>query len=246
MKHLYTPSITHPSTHTQGHTSGGFTLVEVLLAMVLTVVLMTALMMISASSMQDRRRLAERQAEAEPGWLGPVARLIEADLLMGSGLSGPVPTETSAGGTCLYILTNNAQDSASTPGTPHMPVLVAYRLVGSGQGGVLLREQNPLTKSGGVSGGGAQARSVQVVATGIQTVQVGGATLSLATGARELPVADTRGPSAFTILVDQRPVAMLPIAAQTRLLIAATGVPDDESNLTDNRPQTFERTLLTQ
>lgn len=247
----------HPGSGGGGNSGGrgrrfGFTLVEMLLAMVLTAVLMTALMMVASSSMQDRQRLADRQAEATPGWIHPVARQIEADLLMGSGVSGPVRVETPGGGTRCYILTQNATAPGSVgnrrsqgSGATHLPCLVSYRLVSSDQGGVLLREERSLASAEGIAGTAALKSEVQVVATGVAAIEIGGTTLSLEDD-RQHPIAEPLRSSVFTILVNNRPIAMQAIGHQTRLAINTTGTAPDHNDLRDNPQRIYERTLLTQ
>lgn len=230
----------------QRPTSGGFTLVEVLLSMVLTVVLMMGLMMVASSSMQDRRRLAERQQAIEPVWLEPVARQIETDLLMGSGISGLVPPEhpnSFENGTRIYILTQAPQGGGS--GAEGLPALVSYRLVPSDQGGILLREQRPLTRPQGVAGTTSQQPSVQVVAAGVEAVQIAGTTLSVSDAARHPPVTHARANSAFMILVDHQPVAMQPVPEQVPLVITSDGTSQRDDREGNRQQQTLRRTLLT-
>lgn len=246
----------HPGLNTTARVPGrrpsvrGFTLVEVLLSMALTVFLMTGLMSVASSSMQDRQRLTQRQAEAEPAWLVTLARQVEADLLMGSGLSGAARVEP-AGGARLFILTHNATPDATHgtvaySGTPHVPVLVSYRLIPSARGGILVREERPMTRGEGAARAASAKPSAQVVATGIDTFRIHSATLRTGGDTPRHAPTDTRSHTAFTVLIDNRPVAMQPVPAQPGFAITVSGTTRTDNGAADGPTHTYERTLITQ
>ena len=215
----------------------GFSLVEVLVAMVLTAGLVSVLMMVASASAQDRSRLARQRNEAEPGWVVPMARQIESDLLMASGMSGSIRAEVSgdAGSARIYIVTYNAGVAGVV--TPHQPVLVAYRLVDSERGGVLLREEYALTHAAGESMT-TRGPSVQVIAIGIEAVVIGGNTIHLMDQEARPTRSTERSGSNFVLLVGERLVAMHAIAAQVSLTVTTTGSEPQE-------PHSYQRTLLT-
>lgn len=223
-----------------------FTVVEVLLSMGLTALLMAGLMSIASATAADQARVEQRHSNAEPAWVGPLARQLETDLLMGVGVSGVIPSSSRGieGGQRMYVLTQNvlSQDEA----TPHQVVLVEYRLTPPEEGGVLLRSETPLTHPQGMARTTRDQSSIQLMAVGIDRLTLGGATLGITPHA-QTPDRDTSGgmPAAFTVLVAGRPIQMLPISSQTQFSITPSMVTETDDRRSIPIQPTYERHLIT-
>ncbi len=230
--------------------SAGFTLIEVLVSMALTVVLVSALMHLATASARDQQRLLEHSADQPPVWFDPLVRQIEQDLLMATGMSLVVEPQGPDTEARLYLVTCNASPHTSPRGgrgISHEPVRVLYRLVDTEFGGLLLRDQHPLSTID-VAAGGVHARSdVQVVAVGIERVQIAGSVLKL--GARPLPTPTRdrdrdRERALATVLDHGRPVQLYRVPSEVYIGVSLahatrTGLGGEAETV-----RTYERSVL--